>query len=120
MGWAAGSAYSTTTDLARFLDAALSGGLYDSALVDAQTTKNAWGEYDDGQNIESFYGLGVMLVDVAGIETQGHLGRLDGFATMAVRDAATGAVAVISTNSAEDPTPVVLAAINVLRIASAP
>jgi D-alanyl-D-alanine carboxypeptidase len=97
VGWAAGSAYATSADFARFMSAMFSAELYSSDLLSEQLERGDWDEYDSDQ-MESSYGLGTMIVDVDGGVILGHLGGLDGFGSAAMYQQDTGAIAVMLTN----------------------
>ncbi|MCK6529888.1 beta-lactamase family protein [Myxococcota bacterium] len=99
VGWAAGSAYATATQLARFYEAVFSAELYGEDLVAEQLDGN---EADIGftdEGMETAYGLGVMVIGMDGRTIQGHLGGVDGFIAIGVRDADTGAIAAVTSNS---------------------
>ena len=101
VGWAAGSAYASASDLAVFYEAALGGELYSAALVDAQldTVSADLGFEEDG--VDTFYGLGLMDVRFGKNQVFGHLGMVEGSTSLALQDPDTGAISVLLTNSSE-------------------
>lgn len=100
-GWAAGSAYASAADLARLYEAIALGELYDPGLLDQQLD---FVEADLGfqeEGMETFYGLGMMAVDVRGQRYIGHLGSVEGFSCLGLMDPESTAVAVLTTNTSD-------------------
>jgi D-alanyl-D-alanine carboxypeptidase len=99
VGWAAGSVYASALDVARFYDAALSGELYGPELVEAQLDVVEADLGFGGEDLETFYGLGIMVVEVGGQRIIGHRGGTQGATSLAIQDPETGAMAVLLTNT---------------------
>jgi D-alanyl-D-alanine carboxypeptidase len=97
VGWAAGSAYMSSADLARFLSAAASGELYSAAVLSEQLHPVDWREFDM-PGLDGSFGLGVMLFDAQGTRIDGHLGGVTGFTGVALVDEESGTTAVLLTN----------------------
>lgn len=99
VGWASGSAYASGPDLARFYEAVLSGELYGSELVEAQldAVEADLGFQVDG--MKTFYGLGMMVVEIGGQRIVGHRGGTQGATSLVLQDPETGAIAVLLTNT---------------------
>jgi D-alanyl-D-alanine carboxypeptidase len=115
VGWAAGSAYASALDLARFYEAALSGELYGSDLVDAQLAAVEADLGFGGEGLKTFYGLGMMVVEVDGKRIIGHRGGTQGATSLAIQDPGTGAIAVLLTNTSD--VDILTAPMKALRIA---
>jgi D-alanyl-D-alanine carboxypeptidase len=114
VGWAAGSAYMTSADLAHFVSAMLSGELYDSALVSEQRRTSDW-TGNDAEGVDSSYGLGVIAFDVQGRRLEGHLGGVDGFTSAALRDSESGMTTIVLSNQ-NDMMRTVLLALEAMEI----
>lgn len=99
VGWAAGSAYATASQLARFYQAVFSAELYGEDLLAEQLDGNEADIGFGGEDMETAYGLGMMVIAMDGQTIQGHLGGVDGFTAIGVRDADTGAIAAVTSNS---------------------
>lgn len=100
-GWAAGSAYATAQELARFYEAMLGGELFDQALADAQRAAVPADFGFEEEGVETLYGLGLMVVRFDGVEVVGHLGMVEGFTGLALHDPDSGAFSVLLTNASE-------------------
>ncbi|HWB81034.1 MAG TPA: serine hydrolase domain-containing protein [Nannocystaceae bacterium] len=101
VGWAAGSAYMSSDDLARFLVAASHGELYSDELLAQQLVPGEW-KGDDSPGVDASYGLGLQMYDIAGTRFDGHLGHVDGFAAAALLDESTGTTVVALTNQQDN------------------
>lgn len=115
VGWAAGSAYASAPDLARFYEALLSGELYGPELVEAQLDVVEADLGFGGEGMETFYGLGMMVVEVDGHRIVGHRGGTAGATSLAIQDPETGAIAVLLTNTSS--VDILTAPMKALRIA---
>lgn len=108
--WAAGAIVSTPTDVARFLDALMTGGVLDKAGLAAMTDAEPTGK-------ERGYGMGLMRVELPGGEVAyGHTGGTPGFNCVALRTESGRAVvlyrnAMDMTNPLPLHTPFVLEAL---------
>ncbi|MBX2803179.1 MAG: beta-lactamase family protein [Myxococcales bacterium] len=98
VGWAAGSAYATGTDLLRFLDAVVDGELLSDELHEAQLAPLPTDLGFEEEGVTTAYGLGVMVVQARGQTILGHLGGVDGFTTASFADPDTGARVVLLAN----------------------
>jgi D-alanyl-D-alanine carboxypeptidase len=84
--WAAGAIVSTPGDVARFLDALMSGELLDKAAWQAMADTEPTGE-------RRGYGMGLMRVELPGGEAAyGHTGGAPGFNCVALRSESGRAV----------------------------
>lgn len=108
VGWAAGSGYATAEELALMYEGILSGALYSDALVQQQREGVSADLGFDDPSLETAYGLGLMIVGVGDQLVIGHLGSVEGFSSMGLRDEETGAFAATLSNTSEvvvpDPT----------------
>lgn len=116
VGWAAGSGYATAEDLVTFHEGILAGALYSADLVAEQFDAVPADLGFDDPDLVTRYGLGIMFVGIGDQTVIGHLGTLEGFASISLRDADTGAFVAVLSNSSE-PADVVQPALKALRVA---
>lgn len=116
VGWASGSAYATASELAGFYEAVFQADLYGPEILAEQLDGKPADLGFSADGMETAYGLGMMVVTVDGQTIHGHLGRVDGFTSLAISDPETGAIAVVLTNASE--VDVVGPAMKALRVAA--
>lgn len=105
VGWAAGSAYSTASDMERFLEAVVDGELLSDALHEEQLEGVEADLLFSVDGMTTAYGLGVMVVDFRGTTFVGHLGFLDGYSNACLVDTTSGARASVLSNGHETDAP---------------
>lgn len=105
VGWAAGSAYSTASDMDRFLEAVVNGELLSEALHEEQLEGVEADLLFSVDGMTTAYGLGVMVVDFRGTTFVGHLGFLDGYSNACLVDTTSGARASVLSNGHETDAP---------------
>jgi D-alanyl-D-alanine carboxypeptidase len=100
IGWGIGAMVTTNDELMRFATALWGGELFhDPATLAAMRTYAV--EMDPahlGPQPPAWMGLGLMVMDVEGVTLEGHLGHIAGYHAGAVRDPATGAIIVVTSN----------------------
>ncbi|MEJ2668344.1 MAG: serine hydrolase [Deinococcales bacterium] len=112
-----GALVTNTTDLITFMDALLAGSLFhDAATLDAMTTF-VDASYEGGQ---TGYGLGLQRYDFpGGVRAIGHAGGTAGYLSFIGVFPDLGFTMAVSVDVEVDPTPVLIAALQVLAPATA-
>lgn len=101
VGWTAGSLVATTPDVMRFLDALVDGELVGPSLHAEQLAPVPCRLQFEEEGVETFYGLGVMIVDAGPSRIIGHFGGVDGFLTASFVDPGSGARVVLAANHSD-------------------
>lgn len=100
VGWGCGAMVTTNEELMRFTEA-----LFDGELFESPDTLARMLRFDTqmnpaylGQDPPSRVGLGIIRMEVDGMQLEGHLGHAEGYNAGALRDPATGELIVVTSN----------------------